>query len=84
MGNRLSKIYTRTGDDGTTGLGDGTRVAEGEPAGRGVRNGRRNQQRHRGGVGRRRSAGRRCGVASPRYSTIFSISAGNCASRDIA
>jgi cob(I)alamin adenosyltransferase len=26
MGNRLSKIYTRTGDDGTTGLGDGSRV----------------------------------------------------------
>src|SRR5581483_9971879 len=26
LGNRLSKIYTRTGDDGTTGLGDGTRV----------------------------------------------------------
>lgn len=26
MGNRLTKIYTRTGDDGTTGLGDGTRV----------------------------------------------------------
>ena len=26
MGNRLSKIYTRTGDDGTTGLGDGARV----------------------------------------------------------
>ena len=26
MGNRLSKIYTRTGDAGTTGLGDGTRV----------------------------------------------------------
>jgi len=26
MGNRLSKIYTRTGDDGTTGLGDGTRT----------------------------------------------------------
>lgn len=26
MGNRLSKIYTRTGDDGTTGLADGTRV----------------------------------------------------------
>ena len=26
MGKRLSKIYTRTGDDGTTGLGDGTRV----------------------------------------------------------
>jgi cob(I)alamin adenosyltransferase len=28
MGNRLSKIYTRTGDDGTTGLGDGTRVTK--------------------------------------------------------
>lgn len=26
MGNRLSKIYTRTGDDGTTGLGNGNRV----------------------------------------------------------
>jgi len=26
MGARLSRIYTRTGDDGTTGLGDGTRV----------------------------------------------------------
>lgn len=28
MGNRLSKIVTRTGDSGTTGLGDGTRVAK--------------------------------------------------------
>ncbi|MGQ4584624.1 cob(I)yrinic acid a,c-diamide adenosyltransferase [Lysobacter sp. F60174L2] len=28
MGNRLSKIYTRTGDDGSTGLGDGSRVAK--------------------------------------------------------
>jgi cob(I)alamin adenosyltransferase len=26
MGKRLTKIYTRTGDDGTTGLGDGTRI----------------------------------------------------------
>ena len=26
MGHRLSKIYTRTGDDGTTGLGNGDRV----------------------------------------------------------
>lgn len=28
MGHRLSKIYTRTGDDGSTGLGDGTRAAK--------------------------------------------------------
>jgi cob(I)alamin adenosyltransferase len=28
MGNRLTKIYTRTGDDGTTGLTDGSRIAK--------------------------------------------------------
>ncbi|MCX7170501.1 MAG: cob(I)yrinic acid a,c-diamide adenosyltransferase [Proteobacteria bacterium] len=28
MGHRLSKIYTRTGDEGTTGLGDGTRTGK--------------------------------------------------------
>ncbi|WP_218241835.1 cob(I)yrinic acid a,c-diamide adenosyltransferase [Comamonas fluminis] len=28
MGNRLSQIATRTGDDGTTGLGDNTRVSK--------------------------------------------------------
>lgn len=31
MGKRLTKIATRTGDDGTTGLGDGTRVAKDHP-----------------------------------------------------
>ena len=28
MANRLTKIYTRTGDDGTTGMADGSRVAK--------------------------------------------------------
>jgi len=31
MGNRLSKISTRTGDDGTTGLGDGSRTVKDSP-----------------------------------------------------
>ncbi|HMM78334.1 MAG TPA: cob(I)yrinic acid a,c-diamide adenosyltransferase [Gammaproteobacteria bacterium] len=31
MGHRLSKIYTRTGDAGTTGLGDGARVKKFAP-----------------------------------------------------
>ncbi|TAK72052.1 MAG: cob(I)yrinic acid a,c-diamide adenosyltransferase [Betaproteobacteria bacterium] len=31
MGHRLSKITTRTGDDGTTGLGDGSRTAKDSP-----------------------------------------------------
>ena len=31
MGNRLSTIATRTGDDGTTGLGDGSRVHKDQP-----------------------------------------------------
>ncbi len=31
MGNRLSRITTRTGDDGSTGLGDGSRIRKSAP-----------------------------------------------------
>ena len=31
MGKRLSKIYTRTGDQGETGLGDGSRIFKNQP-----------------------------------------------------
>jgi cob(I)alamin adenosyltransferase len=31
VGNRLTRIYTRTGDAGTTGLGDGSRVGKDSP-----------------------------------------------------
>ena len=31
MGHRLSKIYTKTGDGGTTGLGDNTRIEKDHP-----------------------------------------------------
>ena len=31
MGNRISKVYTRTGDNGTTGIGDGSRIEKDNP-----------------------------------------------------
>jgi cob(I)alamin adenosyltransferase len=31
MGNRLTKVYTRTGDQGSTGLADGSRRSKNDP-----------------------------------------------------
>ena len=31
MGNRISRVYTRTGDSGSTGLGDGSRTGKDSP-----------------------------------------------------
>ena len=46
---KLNRIYTRTGDDGTTGLVDGSRVAKADRADGGDRRCRRGEQRDRRG-----------------------------------
>ena len=47
MGNRLSAIATRTGDAGTTGLGDGSRVSKSDPRVAAMGDHGRAQQRRR-------------------------------------
>jgi len=56
MANRLSTIATRTGDEGTTGLGDGTRTRTGRRPDRGDGRGRR-VERHAGRAAGRAAAG---------------------------
>ena len=56
---RLDRIYTKTGDEGMTGLGGGQRVAKDSLAGRDLRHGRRAQL-----ADRRRARDRACASAS--------------------
>ena len=80
MGNRLSKIYTRTGDDGSTGLGDGSRVAKENL--RVEAYGTVDETNSAFGVvlAKCRAAAGNPALLSPRCSTICSILAANCAS----
>ena len=60
------KIYTKTGDEGMTGLLGSRPGAQGRRPDRGVRNGRRAQRRARAGAGPRAGRrGRRTGRAAP-------------------
>ena len=78
MGNRLSRIYTRTGDDGTTGLGDGSRVRKDHA--RVEAYGTVDEANSAIGMILACPAARRkWRVASPRSSTTCSISVGSCA-----
>ena len=84
MGNRLSKIYTRTGDDGSTGLG--RRLARAKENLRVEAYGTVDEANSAIGV-----VLERCGAAagnqravSPKCSTTFSILAASCAFPGIA
>ena len=75
--NRLSKIVTRTGDAGTTGLGDGSRV--GKDSARIAAIGEIDElNSHAGRAARRDAAGRRCASSSSASSTTCSTSAASC------
>ena len=77
----LTRIYTRTGDDGTTALGDMSRVPKTVLRVVGVRRRRRGEQRDRRGAGHRRARPTTCPVCSAGSRTSCSTSARTCARR---
>jgi hypothetical protein len=76
MGYRLSKIYTRTGDAGATGLGDGSRVAKDAP--RIAALGDVDELNAVVGLLLCEDLPARCGPCSSACSTTCSISAASC------
>ena len=70
MAVHLTRIYTKTGDDGTTALGDMSRVPKTDPAGRRLRRLRRDELGHRRRSGPGRAARPRsrpcCGIGPER------------------
>ena len=79
MAHRLSKITTRTGDAGETGLGDGARVSKDSARVHALATSTSSTQRS--ACARRRNSGEPCEKRSARCSTISSTSAASSASR---
>ena len=73
----LTRIYTRTGDDGTTRLGDFSRT-EDRPRARRLRRHRRGQRRHRRRGRLRRAARRRRGLLRRVQNDLFDVGADLC------
>ena len=72
----LTKIYTKTGDDGTTALGSGERVPQDRGPDESLRHGGRNECRHRrGALNAWPGSAGRCRDAGPESRTTCSTSA---------
>ena len=78
---RLTRIYTKTGDAGTTHLGDMSRVRQDRPAAGRLRRRRRDQQRARRRPRARRAPSRRSPTCCAASRTTCSTSAPTCAPR---
>ena len=81
MAVHLTRIYTKTGDAGTTRLGNNEQVAEDRSADRRVRRRRRVQRRDRRGAGARATSPTTSARCSPRCRTTCSTWAPTCATR---